>query len=167
MNKLWSKFGVTKPTAKKNHKGRIVSEPNEIKKLLSKEYKERLRNRPTRPDFSHLKGRRKRIFQMKLKLAEANHSCLWTMKDLKTALKDLKTNKARDHEGLVNDIFKLNVIGDDLKRSLLLMLNKIKQERMIPMLMNITNITTVPKRGSRLLLDNERGIFGVSAFDLQ
>ena len=101
-----------------------------------------------RPDFSHLKGRRKRIFQMKLKLAEANHSRLWTMKDLETALKDLKTNKARDHEGLVNDIFKLNVIGDDLKRSLLLMLNKIKQERMIPMLMNITNITTVPKRGS-------------------
>ena len=99
---------------------------------------------------------------MKLKLAEANHSRLWTMKDLETALKDLKTNKARDHEGLVNDIFKLNVIGDDLKRSLLLMLNKIKQERMIPMLMNITNITTVPKRGSRLLLDNERGIFGVS-----
>ena len=144
MNKLWSKFGVTKPTAKKNHKGRIVSEPNEIKKLLSKEYKERLRNRPTRPDFSHLKGRRKRIFQMKLKLAEANHSRLWTMKDLETALKDLKTNKARDHEGLVNDIFKLNVIGDDLKRFLLLMLNKIKQERMIPILMNITNITTVP-----------------------
>ena len=81
---------------------------------------------------------------MKLKLAEASHSRLWTMKDLETALKDLKTNKARDHEGLVDDIFKLNVIGDDLKRFLLLMLNKIKQERMIPILMNITNITTVP-----------------------
>ena len=68
---------------------------------------------------------------MKLKLAEASHSRLWT-------------NKARDHEGLVDDIFKLNVIGDDLKCFLLLMLNKIKQERMIPILMNITNITTVP-----------------------
>ena len=162
MNKLWPKVGTTKPTAKKNYKGRIISEPNEIKKLLSKEYKERLRDRPIRPDLTHLIGRRKRIFLMKLKLSEANHSCLWTMKNLETALKDLKTNKARDHEGLINEIFKLNVIGDDLKRSLLLMLNNIKQQRMIPMFMNTTNITTVPKSGSRLLLDNERGIFGVS-----
>ena len=54
MNKLWPKVGTTKPTAKKNYKGRIISEPNEIKKLLSKEYKERLRDRPIRPDLTHL-----------------------------------------------------------------------------------------------------------------
>ena len=33
MNKLWPKVGVTKPTAKKNHICRIVSEPNEIKRV--------------------------------------------------------------------------------------------------------------------------------------
>ena len=32
MNKLWPTVGLTKPTAKKNHICRIVSEPNEIKK---------------------------------------------------------------------------------------------------------------------------------------
>ena len=100
MDRLWPKVGATKPAAKKNHKGRIVSAPTELKKLLSKEYKERLRTRPVRPDLEHLKIRRKRIFNMKLKLAKANHSSFWKMLDL-----DLKKNKCRDHEGLINEIF--------------------------------------------------------------
>ena len=41
------------------------------------------------------------------------------------------------------------------------MFNKIKEEQIIPLFMNKANITTVPKRGSRLLLENERGIFRV------
>ena len=52
-----------------------------------------------------LKLRKKRIFKMKLKLAEANISKLWTMKDLENALADLKDNKARDNDGLINEIF--------------------------------------------------------------
>ena len=46
--------------------------------------------------------------------------------------------------------------------SLLFMFNKIKQNKLIPFFMNLANITTVPKRGSRLKLKNERGIFRVS-----
>ena len=42
------------------------------------------------------------------------------------------------------------------------MFKKLKQQNMIPILMNIANIKTVPKQGSRLELKNERGIFGVS-----
>ena len=41
------------------------------------------------------------------------------------------------------------------------MFNKLKEEQIIPSFMNDANITTVPKRGSRLLLENERGIFRV------
>ena len=37
MNKVWPKFGTSVPSAKKDHKGRIVSEQNELKKLLAKE----------------------------------------------------------------------------------------------------------------------------------
>ena len=75
---------------------------------------------------------------------------------------DLKNNKSRDNDGLINEIFKKNVIGDDLKRSLLLMFNKLKQKQLIPIFMNYANITTVPKKGCKLLLENERGIFRVS-----
>ena len=59
LNRLCPKVGGTLPTAKKNHKGRIVSAPGELKKLLAKEYKERLRSRPARPDLYGLSRRRR------------------------------------------------------------------------------------------------------------
>ena len=39
------------------------------------------------------------------------------MEDLEKVLRDLKEKKSRDFEGLINEIFKLEVIGDDLKKS--------------------------------------------------
>ena len=83
------------------------------------------------------------------------------MCDFETALGDLKNNKSRDPYGLINEIFKKNVIGKDLKKSLLMMFNNLKINQKIAIFMNFTNITTVPKKGSRLLLENERGIFRV------
>ena len=83
------------------------------------------------------------------------------MSDLDKALADLKNNKSRDHSGYVNEIFKEGVIGSDLKRSLLMMLNKLKLNRMIVEFMRFTNISTVPKKGSLTVLENERGIFRV------
>ena len=47
------------------------------------------------------------------------------MKDLEIALKKVKSGKCRDPEGLIRKVFKENVIGDDLKKSLFLMYNKI------------------------------------------
>ena len=77
------------------------------------------------------------------------------------ALRNLKNNKSRDFEGYLNELFKLDTIGDNLKESLLLMFNKLKQKKLIPMFMNICNVTTVPKKGSKTELKNERGIFRV------
>ena len=45
---------------------------------------------------------------------------------------------------------------------MLVMFNKMKKNELIPKFMNNPNITTVPKKGSRVLLKNERGIFRVS-----
>ena len=42
------------------------------------------------------------------------------------------------------------------------MFNRLKQKQLIPLFMNYANITTVPKKGSKLLLENERGIFRCS-----
>ena len=41
------------------------------------------------------------------------------------------------------------------------MFNRLKSEKQISYFMNVANITTVPKKGSRLELKNERGIFRV------
>ena len=162
MKRLWPKHGNLLPTAKRNHSGKIVSGPSEIKKLLAKEYKERLRSRPVRPDFEHLKGTKSDIFKMKLKLAENKSSMPWDMSHLESALSHLKNNKSRDPEGYINEIFKSEVAGKYLKQSLLVMFNRMKMEKKISSFMNVSNITTVPKRGSRVELTNERGIFRVS-----
>ena len=162
MGKLWPKVVPSLPAAKKDHAGKLVTEPSELKRLLAKEYKERLRARPVRPDLDQLENRKRRIFQMKLKLAEANSSKEWNLLDLEKATRDLKVNKSRDNDGLINEIFKKGVIGKDLKISLLLMFNKLKKEKLIPIFMNFANITTVPKKGSKLLLENQRGIFRIS-----
>ena len=140
LNKLWPKFTPTLPAAKKNHFGKVVSDSKELKKLLAKEYKERLRTRPARNDLFELEDRKKAIFEIKMKNAESNKSKKWTMLDLEEALGDLKNNKARDNEGLLNEIFKINVIGDDLKKSLLLMFNRLKEKQVIPLFMNYANI---------------------------
>jgi hypothetical protein len=166
MSKMWKllkkispKVGKSLPTAKKNHRGRIISGARGLKTLLAKEYKERLRTRPIRPDLGPMKWRGKNIFKLKMKLAQCQNSPEWTMVDLDNALAKLKNNKSRDYEGFANEIFKKGIIGSDLKKSFLLMFNRLRKNGMIPGLMNFANITTVPKKGSRLELKNERGIF--------
>ena len=159
LKNICPKNGNALPIAKKNHKGELISNQDEIRILMAKEYKQRLRSRPMRPDLGDIKQRRDEIFNYQLKLAEENSSIPWKMNDLEKALSCLKNNKSRDHAGYSNELFKSGIIGTDLKLSLLLMFNKLKAEKLIPCFMRYANITTVPKKGSLSLLENERGIF--------
>ena len=161
LKKMWPKHS-SHQAAKRNHAGKIVSRPSEIKELLAKEYRERLRLRPMRPDMTSVIDRKNEIFDMKIKISEEKKSPDWTLKDLDEALKNLKNDKARDVEGYANEIFKEKVIGSNLKESLLIMFNRLKRENYVPEFLNFANITTVPKKGSSLDLNNERGIFRVS-----
>ena len=159
---LWPKNNGSVPVAKKDHTGNIVSSQKDIKNLLLREYTNRLRSRPVREDLKSLKSRRTKIFEMKLSLAGDEISSDWTMKDLEKVLESLKNNKSRDPKGFVNELFKIENIGDNLKASLLLMMNRIKKTSIVPEIMRYANITTIPKKGSRLELKNERGIFRCS-----
>ena len=80
------------------------------------------------------------------------------MNDLEEALKSLKNNKCRDPDGLIRELFKEEVIGADLKNSMLIMYNKIKE-------MRVANISAIYKgRGEVTDLNSDRGIFIVSIF---
>ena len=50
------------------------------------------------------------------------------MEDLYVVLKHLKINKSRDPLGYANEIFRPEVSRDDLKRAILCLMNKIKEE---------------------------------------
>ena len=51
LRKLWPKVKEKISIAKKNYRGKIVSEPKQLKLLLTKVFKNRRRARPIRPDF--------------------------------------------------------------------------------------------------------------------
>ena len=85
------------------------------------------------------------------------------MKDLEEVLESLKSNKSRDPEGFDRTIFGTKICGKNLKLSILNMFNKMKTESDVPMFMRKASVSTIPKKGSKLLLKNERGIFIVNS----
>ena len=58
MEKICPKFKQDVPVAKYNHQGILITEPDEMKKLLASEFKERFRTRPERPDLVGLMERK-------------------------------------------------------------------------------------------------------------
>ena len=64
--------------------------------------------------------------------------------------------------GLIFELFRPEVAGTDLFQSLLLLCNKVKEECEMPIFLQLTNISSIFKnRGSRMELDNDRGVFNV------
>ena len=62
--KMWSKKKSALPVAKKNHQGKFVSAPADLRKLLQKEYKERLRPRPLHPKLVTAKKIRNKVIKI-------------------------------------------------------------------------------------------------------
>ena len=161
--KLWPKIKSSIPSGKFNHQGRLVTSPDEMKTLLAKEYSERLRPRPEHPDMKNIFKLKKEAFKAKMEQAILNKSEDWNMSDPDAVLKDIGINKARDPDGFDRSIFHSNCIGSNLKESILIMFNNLKNNGEIPKFMKIANISIIPKSGAKYLLNNERGIFVLSA----
>ena len=84
----------------------------------------------------------------------------WTISDIIGVLKTLKSNKAKDPLGFCNEIFMIPVAGEDLIKSLVVMMNKIKNDKRIPEIFRMKNITPIFKgKGSRANPENDRGVF--------
>ena len=136
-----------------------------MKHLYLYTYINRLRNRPIRAGFEEIKQLKTNLFEMRLKLASNLKSKAWGLDDLERVLKQLKNNKARDPNGLINELFKQGIAGKDLKVSLLKLLNKIKEENEIPDYIKLADVATIYKgKGSKTQLKNDRGIFLVTVF---
>ena len=119
----------------------------------------RLQHRKMLPGLLKLKTLREELFQQRLQLCKQNKSPKWTMEDLDAVLSSLKERKATDPTGLVNELFSSKNIGDDLKDSLLTLMNKIKENYQEPEFMSMANITSFWKgKGAKNDIENERGI---------
>ena len=160
---IWPKKQESLPTGKLNNQGHMVTDTEELKELYLNEFKERLRSRPSHPEFIEIHNFKEAIFKLKLEKAKTNISSDWTMHELEVVLKDIKKGKARDPEGISREIFHPSVIGENLQKSLLIMFNLLKNQRKIPSFMKKAIISPIPKKGSQFQLKNERGIFIVNS----
>ena len=151
---------VEQLTAKKDHKGNLVSSADALKEIYINGYIERLKHREIVPELLRLKSLREELFQQRLELSKLNKSPEWTMEDLEKVLCHLKEKKATDPTGLVNELFISENCGVDLKKSILMLMNKIKNNFKEPEFMSLANITSFWKgKGSKNDIDNERGVF--------
>ena len=126
-------------------------------------YKDRLRHRTVRPEYSQMKDHKEYLFNLRIKLSKTRKTQPWTEADLMKVFKQLKVNKATDPVGLVTELFKPGVAGSDVFKSVLTLCNMIRDEFRIPEFMELTNITSIYKnKGSRQDLDNDRGVFTVT-----
>ena len=153
-----------KPTeqliAKLDKEGNMVTNPLTIKDIYLEAYVDRLKHRDIIPELENLKILREQLFKERLAQSKLNKSPPWTMDNLDAVLLKLKKRKATDPVGLVNELFTYENIGEDLKKSLLLLLNKIKDQHQEPDFMEMANITSFWKRkGSKHDIESERGIF--------
>ena len=78
----------------------MVTDPEELKDLYLNEFKERLRCRPSHPDFVEIHKIKKSIFKLNMEKAKANVSSDWTMRDLVTVFQEIKKGKSIDSEGI-------------------------------------------------------------------
>ena len=106
-----------------------------------------------------------KLWSLRFERLKATQSNNWSNKDLKTALKSLKSNKTRDPSGFINELFKYPLIGSDLENAILKMVNGIKAHYYVPPIMQLSNITTIHKKVlSKHSLESDRGIFSLSVF---
>ena len=163
--KYFPKIKPTLPAGKKNIQKQLITNPSELKELYLQTFKYRLRHRPAQPGFESYLDIQNELFKLRLELAKQAKSAPWKMSDLDDAIKDLKTGKCRDPEGLIRELFKDDSLGDNLKSSLLILLNKVKVTQKFPAFMELANICAIYKgRGDVNDLESDRGIFLVSLF---
>ena len=147
-------------SGKKDNEGNLITNPDKLKDIYIDAYVERLKHREIIPELLRLKTLREELFQQRLAYCKQNRSPEWKMEELDKVLRHLKKGKATDPLGLVNEIFMEKNIGDDLKHSILIMMNKIKRDFQDPEFMSLANVTSFWKgKGAKDDIEFERGIF--------
>ena len=154
------------PVALKDKKGNLITNPEGIMKLCLDEMTERLRHRPMHPNLTQLQHLKEKLCNKRIEIAKHVKTEPWTLEQLEKVLKSLKNGRCRDPQGFINELFKCDVSGYDLKKSLLCILNKTKETLIIPEMITNVNIVMLPKPGKPGLhdLENQRGVFLISVF---
>ena len=145
-----------------DHDGNIISSKKGIENIAVNTFKDRLKNRKIKEGLEEIKNDKEELCKKRIEKAKNVKTEPWTMKELGMVLKHLKKNKSKDPNGYVNELFSLEVAGEDLKIAILILMNRIKMEQKYPEILETCDITPIFKlKGSRNDFKNYRGVFKV------
>ena len=148
------------PMAKRDELGNLISAPEALKSLYARTYSRRLRSREMSQNLMDVYILKEELWSSRLKCLSNVKSEEWSPNKLINVLKQMKNNKSADPNLMINEIFKEGFAGQDLQTSLLLLFNGIKNSSHIPSFLSNQDICTIfKKKGSRLDMKNDRGIF--------
>ena len=136
----------------------LITDPQGIKNVIVKEFQYRLRNREIDENLQDLRKMKEHLCELRLEITRTNDFRPWSMENLNASIKRLMNNKSKDPHGHINEMYKF--LGEDGKQTLLMLLNMIKEQLLIPTQLNLSNVTTIYKgKGSKQEVINLRGIF--------
>ena len=138
--------------------GSLVTEYSGVLDVMKNEFIFRLRDREINSEYQELRELKQYLCKLRLDIARSANYHKWTMQQLLTSISKLKRNKCKDPHGHINELYKN--MGTDGLESLLDMLNRIKEELLIPSDLNLSNVSTLYKgKGCKQNVINLRGIF--------
>ena len=152
------------PLAKRNENGDLITSPNNLKQLYLDTYRHRLRHRTMDSKHCDILDLKTELWARRFEDLKVKVSNPWSISQFEKAIKSLKNNQARDPMGIINELFKPGMAGEQLKFSTLSLMNQVKLSMQIPRNMQLSNITSIwKKKGSQLDMSNDRGIFVLTA----
>ena len=153
------------PSALRDQAGNLITSPLALKQLYLTTYIDRLSPAFMKKNYLDIFDLKKQLWTRRYENMKNIRTQPWNLENLDASLKRLKSNKSRDPHGMIGELFKDGYIGKDLKNALLLLFNDIKYYFHIPQYMTLSNITSISKKkGSKLDMDNQRGIFSLTIF---
>ena len=108
-------------------------------------YKSVFKHRDMEPGVESLKLKRESLCKMRLAKVKKVQTPPWTIEDVIFVLKGLKTGKSEDLYHIPNELFKPETAGDDLILAITKLMNRIKDEMILPLPMNVYNVTNLFK----------------------
>ena len=161
--KLKSKISprpIDPPTAMENSSGVLLTDPKEIQTEAIQYDKNVFNDLPMEGDHMDLQIERSYLCKLWLEKCAVNKTEPWMLEDLEIVLDDLKKGTSRDPYGYANELFKSDVAEKDLTITTLTLMNKIKEQQVIPKSMQLCNITSIYKnKGPQKKFNSYRGIF--------
>ena len=147
------KKSIFRVSGVKNAQGKLITNPKEKIKVTLEHFQNRMRKRDIKDDTKEVDDLNTKLVYKRLYLAKQNKSPPFEIKELEEVLTSLKPGKSKDPDDYICELFKDGVIGVDLKTSILMMMNKIKDDVKVPACLKNSNITILHKKNCKLDLN--------------